>query len=72
VPDSGALRVRLMREGSAIGTHTLLFRRAPDGLAVDIAVDIAVRFGPLVLYRYRRRGSEIWRRVRCTAAATHR
>lgn len=70
VPDSGALRFRLMREGSAIGTHTLLFRRAPDGFAVDIAVDIAVRFGPLVLYRYRLRGSEIWRGGRCIAAAS--
>lgn len=70
VPRTGALRFRLLREGSAIGTHTLLFHPAPGGVAIAIAVEIAVRFGPLVLYRYRLRGFETWRGGRCMAAAS--
>ena len=70
VPRTGALRFRLLRERSAIGTHTLLFHPAPGGFAIAIAVEIAVRFGPLVLYRYRLRGSETWRGGRCMAAAS--
>jgi len=70
VPRAGALRFRLMREGAAIGTHTLLFHPAPDGFAIAITVEIAVRFGPLVLYRYRLRGSETWQDGRCMAAAS--
>ncbi len=70
IPATGALRFRLVREGSAIGTHTLLFHPTPDGMTITIAVDIVVRFGPLVLYRYRLRGSETWSGGRCVAAAS--
>ena len=71
VPRSDTLRFRLLREGSRIGTHELRFLSRPGGMRVAIAVDIAVRFGPLVLYRYRLRGGETWRDGRCVAAASH-
>ena len=68
MPAAGALRFRLLREGAVIGSHTLLFQPAPDGFSIAIAVEIAVRFGPLVLFRYRLRGSETWQGGRCVAA----
>ena len=71
VPRADLLRFRLLREGSGIGAHVLHFLPAPGGMRVVIAVDIAVRFGPLVLYRYRLRGEETWRDGRCVAAASH-
>jgi hypothetical protein len=71
VPPSGALRFRLRREGAAIGTHTLLFQPAAEGFVVAIAVEIAVRIGPLVLFRYQLRGSETWQSGRCIAAGSH-
>jgi hypothetical protein len=60
-PPSDRLAFRLVREGNAIGTHVLTFARSDNGLDVHIAVDIAVRFGPLVLFRYTLRGLEQWR-----------
>ena len=70
VPRAGALRFRLLREGAAIGTHALVFHPAPGGFAIAITVEIAVRFGPLVLYRYRLRGLETWQGGRCMAATS--
>jgi hypothetical protein len=61
VPPSERLAFRLVREGNAIGTHVVSFDRLDNGLDVHIAVDIAVRFGPLVLFRYTLRGLEQWR-----------
>ncbi len=61
VPDLDRLAFRIVRNGSAIGTHVLDFVRVDNGLDIHIAVDIAVRFGPLVLFRYTLRGLEQWR-----------
>jgi hypothetical protein len=60
-PPLDRLVFRLVRDGSAIGTHVLTFVRFDNGLDVHIAVDIAVGFGPLVLFRYTLRGLEQWR-----------
>jgi uncharacterized protein DUF6134 len=59
-PESKRLAFRLVREGNAIGTHVLTFARSDNRLDVHIEVDIAVRFGPLVLFRYTLRGLEQW------------
>lgn len=61
VPASDRIAFRVMRKGSAIGTHVLIFSRVADDLDISIAVDIAVRFGPLVLFSYTLRGIEQWR-----------
>ncbi len=55
------LGFQVFRNGSSIGTHALTFSRSDDSLEVGIAVDIAVGIGPLVLFRYRLRGTERWR-----------
>ena len=61
VPSSHALAFRLMRYGSAIGTHTLDFKPRDDTLAVTIAVDVAMSLGPIPLVRYTHRNTEVWR-----------
>lgn len=61
VPPPDRLAFRLVREGRPIGTHVLTFVRLDNGFDVHIAVDIAVGFGPLVLFRYGLRGLEQWR-----------
>jgi hypothetical protein len=61
VPEDGRLAFRVMRKDSAIGTHVLTFARLDNGIDVHIAVDLAVGFGPLVLFRYTLRGIEQWR-----------
>jgi hypothetical protein len=61
VPEDGRLAFRIMRKGSAIGTHVLTFARQDNGVDISIAVDIAVGLGPLVLFHYSLRGLEQWR-----------
>ncbi len=61
IPPSGSLGFRLIRHGSAIGTHTLDFSVQDDTLTVRIAVDVLYMFGPIPLVRYTHRNIEVWR-----------
>jgi hypothetical protein len=58
------LAFNVVRQDSVIGTHVLTFTRHDAGLDVAIAVDIAVGFGPLTLFRYKLRALEQWREGR--------
>lgn len=68
-PQDGALRFRLIRAGADIGRHTLHFEAGANRMAIRIAVDIAVKLGPITLYRYKLRGEEIWHGAHCVAAS---
>ena len=61
VPESGRLAFRCFRNGSELGTHSLVFQRRGEELTVSIAVDYVVRLGPIPVFRYALRGTEIWR-----------
>lgn len=62
VPDSRNLTFNVFRKGSPIGAHSVTFEPAGEALTVRIAVDFAVKFGPVTLYRYKLRGTEEWQR----------
>src|SRR5271166_5909618 len=64
VPHGDRLAFRLIRHGSAIGTHVATFRRDGEVLDIDIAVDVLVKFGPIPLVRYTHRNRETWQRDR--------
>jgi hypothetical protein len=61
IPPSRNMAFRLIRHGSAIGTHTLGFSVDGDTLTVQIAVDVVYMFGPIPLVRYTHRNIEVWR-----------
>jgi len=61
MPTGNQRAFRIVRNGSAIGTHVLTFERVDNGVDIRIAVDIAVSFGPITLFRYTLRGLEQWR-----------
>ena len=61
IPADNRLAFRLSRNADPVGTHVLTFTRRADGFDIRIAVDIAVRFGPIPLYHYTLRGLEQWR-----------
>jgi Family of unknown function (DUF6134) len=61
IPADNRLAFRVSRNAKPVGTHVLTFTRRPDGFDIRTAVDIAVRFGPIPLYRYTLRGLEQWR-----------
>ncbi len=54
------LSFSVSRSGSDIGTHTVKFERQNNRLLVRSAADFAVRFGPIVIYRYTYRVLESW------------
>jgi len=64
IPPSGALAFRMIRHGSAIGTHTLDFTVSGDTVVVRIAADALVSLGPIPLVRYMHRNTEVWRNGR--------
>jgi hypothetical protein len=59
-PLGGRLAFRVLRKQKEIGAHELVFETAPSGLIVRIEVELVVRLGPVPLYRYRHRATEIW------------
>lgn len=60
IPMTPRTAFRVVRNGSAIGQHVLSFAGEASRLTVQIAVDLAVGFGPITLYRYRHRATERW------------
>ena len=71
VPRSNALTFRMMRHGSAIGTHSLAFRRDGNLLEVTIAVDVLVKLGPIPFVRYSHHNRELWQDDRLIGLNSH-
>jgi hypothetical protein len=60
VPPGGRLGFDVWRGSRQLGTHDLVFHPSPDGLLVDVNVDIAFRVGPITLFRYTHQARERW------------
>lgn len=55
------LRFDVSRNSRAIGHHVVTFHQDGDALLANTVVEIAVRLGPLVLFRYSHSVRETWR-----------
>jgi len=55
------LSFRVLRGGSVIGTHAVRFSATADALTVTVAVDLAVKFGPIRLFHYKHDTIERWK-----------
>lgn len=51
----------IMWKGRPIGFHVVNVEKTHDGVRVDTRVEMRVKFGPIPLYRYSHRASEVWR-----------
>ena len=51
----------VVREGQSIGSHRLRFDQTGGEVAVDIAIDLEVRFAWVPVFRYGHVNREIWR-----------
>lgn len=67
VPESGRLAFDVYRNGKPLGVHVLTFKEEAGALRVTVDVDLAVRIGPLVAWRYRHDVRETWREGRLVA-----
>jgi hypothetical protein len=54
-------RFRVLRQGQAIGTHTVTIDRHGEVQEARTEVDVAIRMAGIVVYRFRQRLSERWR-----------
>jgi hypothetical protein len=59
-PQSGRLAFKAFRNGNPLGSHVLDFTSNGTALTVSIAVDYAVSFGPVTVFRYKLRAVEQW------------
>lgn len=57
----------VLRNGSPIGSHVAVVEKRDGETMVQVAVDLAVTFGPFTLYRYKHRSTERWRDGRLAA-----
>ncbi|MEQ9490562.1 MAG: DUF6134 family protein [Alphaproteobacteria bacterium] len=63
VPDGKQLQFAIFRDGSEIGSHTILFSGDEENMTVDIATNVRVAL-PLIdiaLYKFVHEGHEVWR-----------
>jgi hypothetical protein len=69
-PPGRSLGFHVTRKGSVIGTHMLSFEGQGDDLTVRVAVDLAVGFGPITVFRYTHRATEVWQNGRVVSLDT--
>ncbi len=50
----------VLRNGRPIGSHVAVVEKKEGETLVQVAVDLAVTFGPFTLYRYKHRSTELW------------
>lgn len=60
-PPSGVLDFTVLRNGSEVGRHEMLFQNEPDGLKIDIRTNVAVKVAFITAYRFEHEGHEVWR-----------
>ena len=70
VPPADRLGFDVWAGSRKLGTHDLVFHPQPDGLLVDVTVDLAYRIGPLTLFRYTHSARERWQGGQVTDLAT--
>jgi len=66
------LRFRVIRQGSPIGTHRVLFSAEGEALTARTEVDIAVRLAGITVFRFTHRFTETWANGRLVAATSRR
>jgi hypothetical protein len=71
VPASGHLLFHAYREGNHIGEHRLAFTTAGGAVTVQTQVDLAIKVGPLTVFRYAHHATEHWRDGRFESLDTH-
>jgi hypothetical protein len=60
VPPSGRIGFKVLRNGTPIGEHHLIFTQSGDTLRVDIHAAFLVRLAGVPIFRYTARATEMW------------
>ncbi len=60
LPPGGAIAFRILRDGVEVGTHRIDFGRHGDTTIAHVAIDIAVSYAWITVYRFAHRATETW------------
>jgi hypothetical protein len=60
LPPGNALTFRILRDGSEIGSHRIDFDRHGTATIARVAIDIAVTYAWITVYRFAQRAEETW------------
>ena len=60
LPPGGAIAFRILRDGVEVGTHRIDFARRGDTTIAHVAIDIAVSYAWITVYRFAHRATETW------------
>ena len=61
IPQDGELIFNILRNGNNFGQHRLFFEKEQDGTTfVDVEIEMKFSLGPINLFRYEHRNSEMW------------
>ena len=60
VPPSGGIGFKVLRNGTPIGEHHLIFTQNGNSLRVDLHAALLVRLAGIPVFRYRARATEVW------------
>lgn len=63
IPAGGSLGFTVLRNGEAVGTHTIRFSSGDGGVKVDVqtSVNVKLPFVGLSVYHFEHTGQELWR-----------
>ena len=67
---AGELDFQVLREGTPIGRHRVVFSQDGDRQVVEIAIDLEVKFAFFTLFRYQHRNREAWQDGRLVSIDT--
>jgi hypothetical protein len=70
LPDARQIAFEVLRNGTPLGHHTVVFRREADDLHVEIDIRLEVKLLFLTVFKYRHRNHEVWRDGRLVAIDT--
>jgi hypothetical protein len=56
------LSFTVIRNGDTVGSHTLRFQPAADGVTVTIDTNVVVKVAMIPVYRFEHHGQEVWQR----------
>lgn len=69
LPDAQQIAFTVLRGGTPLGHHKVMFRREADALHVEIDIELEVKLAFLTVFRYHHRNHEVWQDGRLLAIA---
>ncbi len=71
LPPGNAIAFRILRDGAEVGTHRIAFAQRGTTTVARVAIDIAVSFAWVTVYRLTQRATETWEGDRFIGIESH-